>query len=57
MCMQKRRRVVCYMTFSSSIPIKEAWKREVNLKGKSIKKDAEEALKEINVNSEKIEYD
>ena len=30
--------------------IKEAWKREVNLEGKSIKKEAEEVLKEINVN-------
>ena len=40
------------MTFSSSIWIKEAWEREVNLKGKSIKKEAEEALREINVNIE-----
>ena len=45
-------RVACYMTFSSSLWIKETWKREVNLKGKSIKKEAEEALKEINVNVE-----
>ena len=40
------------MVFSSSIWIKEAWKREVKLKGKSIKKEAEEAFKEINVNVE-----
>ena len=40
------------MVFSSSIWIKEAWKLEVKLKGKSIKKEAEEALKEINVSWE-----
>ena len=45
-------RVACYMTFSSSMWIKEAWKREVKLEGKSIKKEAEEALKEIDVNVE-----
>ena len=43
-------KVSCYITFSSSMRIKEAWKREVNLEGKSIKKEAEEVLKEINVN-------
>ena len=36
------------MTYSSSMWIKEAWKREIKLEGKSIKKEAEEALKEIN---------
>ena len=45
-------RVACYMTFSSSIWIKEAWKQEVNLEGKSIKKEPEDALKEVNVNVE-----
>ena len=40
------------MTFCSSVCIKEAWKREVNLEGKSIKKEVEEALKKINVNIE-----
>ena len=42
----------CYMTLSSSTWIKGAWKREVNLKGNSIKKEAKEALKEINFNVE-----
>ena len=37
------------MTFSSSAWIKEAWKWEVNLEGKSIKKEAEEALKEMSI--------
>ena len=37
---------------SSSIWIKEAWKREVNLEAKSIKKEAKEALKERNINVE-----
>ena len=36
--------------FSSSMWTKEAWKREVNLEEKSIKKEAEETLAEINVN-------
>ena len=40
------------MTFSSSICIKETWKQEVNVKGKSMKKEAEEALNKINVNVE-----
>ena len=40
------------MTSSSSMWIKKAWKREVNLEGMSIKKEAEETLKEINVNVE-----
>ena len=35
----------CYMAFSSSMWIKETWKWEVKLEGKSIKKEAEEALK------------
>ena len=42
--------VACYMMFSSSMWTKEAWKREVNLEEKSIKKEAEETLAEINVN-------
>ena len=45
-------RVACHMVFSSIIWIKEAWKWEVKLEGKSIKKEAEEALKEINVTVE-----
>ena len=40
------------MTLSSSTWIKGAWKREVNLKGNSVKKEAKEALKEINLNVE-----
>ena len=32
--------------------IKEAWKREYKLKGKSIKQEEEESLNEINVNVE-----
>ena len=38
------------MTFPSIMWIKEAWKREVKLEGKSIKNETEEAIKEINVN-------
>ena len=49
-------RVACYMTFSSTVCIKEAWKRQVNLEGKPIKKEAEETLKEINVNVEFREH-
>ena len=44
--------VACYMTFSSTIRIKEAWKQKVNFEGNSIKKEAEEALKETNVDVE-----
>ena len=40
------------MTFSITMWIKEAWKQEVKLEGKSIKKEVEEALKAINVNIE-----
>ena len=40
------------MTFLSNIWIEEVWEREVTLEGKSIKKEAEEALKETNVNVE-----
>ena len=40
------------MTFSITMWIKEVWKQEVKLEGKSIKKEAEEALKAINVNIE-----
>ena len=43
--------MACHMTFSSSMWIKAAWKREVKLEGKSIKKFAE-ALKEIYVTVE-----
>ena len=43
-------RVACYITLSGSMWIKEAWKWEVNLEEKFIKKETEEALKEINVN-------
>ena len=45
-------RVACYLTFSSSLWIKEAWKREVNLEENSEKKGTEERLKKINVNVE-----
>ena len=31
-------RVACFITFSSSIQIKEAWKQEVNLKGSQSKR-------------------
>ena len=44
--------VACYMTFSSSMWIEEAWKREVKLEEKSIKNEAEEALKKINISLE-----
>ena len=44
------------MTFSSTVCIKEASKRQVNLEGKPIKKEAEETLKEINVNVEFREH-
>ena len=47
MCIRK-----CYKTFSSNIWIKEAWKREVSLEGKSIKNEAEETLKKIIVTVE-----
>ena len=40
------------MTLSSNTWMKGAWKREVNLKGNSIKKEAKEALKEISFNVE-----
>ena len=43
--------MACYMTFSSSMWIKAARKREVKLEGKSLKKFAE-ALKEIYVTVE-----
>ena len=43
-------RMACFMTFPSIMWIKEAWKREVKLEGKSIKNETEEAIKEINVN-------
>ena len=43
------------MTSSRSVWIKEAQKQEVKLGGRSIKKEAEEALKEINANVEKME--
>lgn len=45
-------RVACYMAFSENIWIKEAWKREVRHEGISIKKEAEKALRKLNVNSE-----
>ena len=51
-CTETKVKVASYMTFSSSICIKETWKQEVNVKGKSIKKEAEEALNKINVNVE-----
>ena len=44
--------VACFMTFCSSVWIKETWKQEINVEGKSIKTEAEETLKEINVNLE-----
>ena len=40
------------MTFSRSVWTKEPWKGEINLEGKSIKKELEEALTDINVNAE-----
>ena len=49
---ETKERVGCYITFSSGMWIKEAWKREVNLTWKSMKKKAEEALKKINMNVE-----
>ena len=49
---ETRVRTTCYMTFLSNIWIEEVWEREVTLEGKSIKKEAEEALKEININVE-----
>ena len=45
-------RGACYLAFSSSMWVKEALKREVDIEGKSSKKEAEEALKGINVNVE-----
>ena len=41
--------MACYITFSRSVWIKELWKRGVNFEGKSIRKEAEKILKEINV--------
>ena len=43
------------MTSSRSVWIKEAQKGEVKLGGNSIKKEAEEVLKEINANVQKME--
>ena len=40
------------MRFSSSMWIKEAWKGEYKLKGKSIKQGEKESLKETNINVE-----
>ena len=40
-------RVACYMTHSESAWIKTAWRREFQKEGKSIKSEAEDALREI----------
>ena len=45
-------RVVCYDVCSENVWIREACKREVNLEGASIKKEAEKDLKKININVE-----
>ena len=43
-------RVACYMTHSESAWIKTAWRREFQKEGKSIKSEAEDALREVGEN-------
>ena len=43
-------RVACYMTHSESAWIKTAWRREFQKEGKSIKSEAEDALREFGEN-------
>ena len=51
-CRNKGRSDILYdVLFSSSMWIKEEWKREFSLEKQSIKKGAEEALKEMKVNA------
>ena len=45
-------RVACYMTHSESAWIKTAWRREFQKEGKSIKSEAEDALREVGENVE-----
>ena len=47
--------VAYYMTFSSSMWIKEEWKREFSLEGQSIKKGAEEGSTKGNKSQCKIQ--
>ena len=46
-------RVACYMTNSESTWIKTAWRREFQKEGKSIKSEAEDALREV---GESVEF-
>ena len=43
-------RVACYMTHSECAWIKTAWRREFQKEGKSIKSEAEHALREVREN-------
>ena len=43
-------RVACYMTHSESAWIKTTWRREFQKEGKSIKSEAEDALREVGEN-------
>ena len=45
-------RVACYMTNSENAWIKTAWRREFQKEGKSIKSEAEDALREVGENVE-----
>ena len=45
-------RVACYMTHSESVWMKTAWRREFQKEGKSIKSEAEDALREVGENVE-----
>ena len=42
--------VACYMTHSESAWIKTVWRREFQKEGKSIKSEAEDALREVGEN-------
>ena len=49
---QTKVRVACYMTHSESAWIKTAWRREFQKESKSIKSEAEDALREVGENVE-----